>query len=63
MGGREWRGMTEDARRVRDALLARGMREGSDLNYVEERYAAHNEGAWARRLPGALRFLLADFRR
>jgi predicted alpha/beta superfamily hydrolase len=63
MGGREWRGMTEDARRVRDALIARGIREGSDLNYVEERYAAHNEGAWARRLPGALRFLLADFRR
>ena len=62
MGGREWRGMTHDARRVRDALLTRGWVEGRDLHYVEERYAVHNEGAWARRLPDALRFLLADFR-
>jgi predicted alpha/beta superfamily hydrolase len=63
MGGLEWKGMTDDARKVRDALLACGWVEGRDLNYVEERYAAHNEGAWARRLPDALRFLLADFKR
>ena len=63
MGGREWRGMVPDARRVRDALLARGWQLGRDLHYVEEPYARHNEGAWARRLPDALRFLLADFRR
>jgi predicted alpha/beta superfamily hydrolase len=62
MGGREWRGMIADARRVRDALLARGWRDGVDLHYVEERYARHNEGAWSRRLPDALRFLLADLR-
>ena len=62
MGGREWRGMMPDARRVRDALIARGWREGRDLQYVEEPYGRHNEGAWARRLPDALRFLLAEFR-
>jgi predicted alpha/beta superfamily hydrolase len=62
MGWREWRGMTRDARRVRDALLARGFVLDRDLHYVEERNARHNEGAWARRLPDALRFLLADLR-
>lgn len=60
MGGREWRGMTEDARRVRDALIDKGWVEGRDLHYVEERYAIHREDAWARRLPDALRFLLAE---
>lgn len=62
MGWREWRGATRDARRVRDALLARGFVLDRDLHYVEERNARHNEAAWARRLPDALRFLLADFR-
>jgi predicted alpha/beta superfamily hydrolase len=62
MGWREWRGATRDARKVRDALLARGLVLDRDLHYVEERNARHNEGAWARRLPDALRFLLADFR-
>ncbi len=60
MGGREWRGMLADARRLRETLLAAGMREGIDLHYVEERYAPHNEAAWAQRLPDALRFLLGD---
>ena len=60
MGGREWRGMTDDARRVRDALIEKGWVEGRDLHYVEERYAIHREDAWARRLPDALRFLLAE---
>jgi predicted alpha/beta superfamily hydrolase len=62
MGWREWRGATRDARRVRDALITRGFVLDRDLHYVEERNARHNEAAWARRLPEALRFLLADFR-
>ena len=62
MGWREWRGATRDARKVRDALLARGFVLERDLHYVEERNARHNEAAWARRLPDVLRFLLADFR-
>ena len=63
MGGREWRGMMNDARRLKAALLACGFEEGRNLHYVEERYAIHRENAWARRLPDALRFLLADTRR
>lgn len=58
MGGREWRGGLDDARRLRSALLAAGLDERRTLSYVEERYALHNEPAWARRLPDALRFLL-----
>lgn len=59
IGGRESRGMTNDTRRLRDFLLDQGFAEGRDLHYVEERYGIHRESAWARRLPDALRFLLA----
>lgn len=62
MGGREWRTMLADARRLRDLLVSHGFVEGRDLHYVEERYAPHHESAWARRLPAALRFLLAEAR-
>lgn len=47
-------------RRMRDLLLRRGFRAGEDLLYVEEVGATHNEAAWARRLPEAIRFLLRD---
>ncbi len=46
-------------RRMHDLLLAKGYRAGQDINYEEEIEADHNEAAWARRLPGALRFLLS----
>lgn len=36
-----------------------GFRDGANLEYVLEPGGVHNEDAWARRLPGALRFLLA----
>jgi predicted alpha/beta superfamily hydrolase len=62
MGGREWRGMMADARRLRDTLLRAGLVEGRYLHYIEERYATHREDTWARRLPDALRFLLAETR-
>jgi predicted alpha/beta superfamily hydrolase len=45
-------------RRMRDLLIRKGYRAGWDINYEEEPAAIHNEAAWARRLPGALRFLL-----
>ncbi len=61
-GGREWKGMLPDARRLRDLLREQGFSDGRDLQYVEERRAMHNEAAWARRLPDALRFLLAQTR-
>lgn len=44
-------------REARDVLVDRGYRIGSDLRYLEEPGGQHNEAAWGRRLPGALRFL------
>jgi predicted alpha/beta superfamily hydrolase len=49
----------EGARSLRDALLDRGWREGSDLHYEEAPGAAHNEAAWAARVDRLLEFLLA----
>jgi len=46
------------ARKLHATLLARGWRDGQDMRYVVEPEAEHNEAAWARRLPDALRFLL-----
>jgi predicted alpha/beta superfamily hydrolase len=43
--------------RMNELLVAKGYRPGQTLHYVEEPLAAHNEAAWARRLPDALRFL------
>lgn len=45
-----------DARRMRDLLVAKGYALDGDLLYVEEEGAPHHETAWARRLPAALRF-------
>lgn len=39
-------------------LAVKGYRDGVDVMYVEERDGQHHEAAWARRLPGALRFLI-----
>ncbi len=49
--------VVEDARRLRDALLAKGWREGVDLKYCEAWGAGHNEQAWAARLPAVLEYL------
>jgi enterochelin esterase-like enzyme len=63
MGHNEWTEMVDDARRLRDTLVAAGWREGHDLHYVEDHAGGHHESAWAWRLPDALRFLLAPFSR
>jgi predicted alpha/beta superfamily hydrolase len=47
-------------RRMRDLIERKGYRLGQELRYEEEEAAIHNEAAWARRLPDALRFLLAS---
>jgi enterochelin esterase-like enzyme len=39
-------------------LRRKGYVEGADLRYVVETQGEHNEAAWRRRLPDALRFLL-----
>lgn len=48
---------TGNARKLRDALLARGWKENSDLKYFEAEGAEHNERAWAARVEPMLRFL------
>jgi predicted alpha/beta superfamily hydrolase len=62
IGGREGPGTVASTRRLRDLLVAKGMLEGRDLQYVEDVDAGHDEEAWAQRLPDALRFLLAETR-
>jgi hypothetical protein len=49
-----------EARQLREALLVAGLREPETLRYVEEPDAIHHETDWARRLPGALRFLFGE---
>jgi predicted alpha/beta superfamily hydrolase len=59
VGQREGERTLEDARRLRDLLLAKGYRKGDQLRYVEDRAGGHEEAAWSRRLRAALPFLLA----
>jgi len=56
MGTREpgW----ETVQLMRDALLARGWRDGADLRYHEVPGAEHNEHAWAARIGDVLRYLV-----
>ena len=48
----------DDQRALRDALVARGYREGVDLHYEEIEGAPHNERAWAARLDRILAWLM-----
>jgi len=50
----------KDALAVRDALLKRGHIEGQDFLWNPGEGDEHNEKAWAKRLPVALRFLLPE---
>jgi predicted alpha/beta superfamily hydrolase len=59
VGRREGEETVEDARRLRDLLLAKGYRKGDQLRYVEDPAGGHEEAAWSRRLRAALPFLLA----
>lgn len=45
-------------RRMHRLLAKKGYQPRRDLLYVEEKWAHHEERAWARRLPPAIRFLL-----
>jgi predicted alpha/beta superfamily hydrolase len=47
----------DDARLLRDALIARGWKSGSDLSYTEIEGAQHNEPAWAKRVEPILKYL------
>lgn len=56
-GTAEGQEVTEDARRLRDALVAKGWVEGEDLAYFEAEGAQHNEQSWAARVGLFLKFL------
>jgi predicted alpha/beta superfamily hydrolase len=47
----------DDARLLRDALLAKGWKTASDLSYIEIPGAQHNEPAWAQRVEPILKYL------
>jgi predicted alpha/beta superfamily hydrolase len=47
----------EDLRRLRNALIDKGWREGQDLSYWEVQDAGHNEAAWAARFGPMLQYL------
>lgn len=47
-------------RKLRKRLEKLGYRRGADLEWIEESGGRHDEAAWARRLPGMLRFLFAS---
>lgn len=48
------------ARPVFEILQNKGYRIRTDIKYVAEHDGRHTESAWARRLPGAVRFLLKE---
>lgn len=48
------------ARPIADILRQKGYVANKTFRYVEEQGGQHNEAAWARRLPGALEFLLGS---
>ncbi len=50
----------ENARRLREALTARGWREGDDLHYLEVDGAEHNEAAWAARTGPMLQWMVGS---
>ncbi len=57
IGTDEGQGAQRDAEDLRDALVAKGWREGKDLAFYLDHGAKHNEAAWAGRLGEILTFL------
>jgi predicted alpha/beta superfamily hydrolase len=57
VGTKETERMLLGAREIRRALLAKGWKEGTDLQYLEQKDGTHSETAWASRVEGMLRFL------
>lgn len=55
-GTNEGENLLRGTREIRDALLAKGFKEGADLQYLEQPGGTHSEIAWASRVEGMLRF-------
>jgi predicted alpha/beta superfamily hydrolase len=49
----------QDARMLRDALIAKGWKLDDDFRFFEDEGAAHNEKAWGFRMRDALKFMFA----
>jgi len=59
VGGHEGASTLRNARRLARLLTRRGLRrKNGTLRYIEDPRGRHSEADWARRLPGALEFLL-----
>lgn len=54
---KDWDENLENARLLRDALIAKGFKPGKNLGYLEAEGAQHDETAWAARFPKLLQFL------
>jgi predicted alpha/beta superfamily hydrolase len=61
-GTAEGEGVVAGARRVRDALVAKGWVMGASLHYQEIEGAGHTESAWADVAPAMLHFLYPALR-
>lgn len=59
VGTLEGASAANDARRMRDLLIAKGYRPGVNLRWLEDESARHDEAAWGRHFRRALPFLLA----
>jgi predicted alpha/beta superfamily hydrolase len=57
IGTLEDEGAVSGARRLRDALVEKGWKPGTDLKYVEQEGGQHDEISWASRVEGMLSFL------
>jgi hypothetical protein len=57
MGTAEYGAAIGDLRTMRDAMIDQGFVLAVDLTVVEDPGAQHNEAAWSRRFPDAMRFL------
>jgi predicted alpha/beta superfamily hydrolase len=57
IGSLEGANAVSGARRLRDALLEKGWKPGTDLEYFEQEGGQHDEISWASRVEGMLTFL------
>ena len=56
-GTNEGAEVTADSRALRDALVAKGWKEGEDLCYFEAEGGEHNERSWSARVGPVLKYL------
>ena len=57
IGTLEGENAVSGARRLRDALVAKGWKRGTDLEYVEQEGGRHDEISWGARVAGMFSFL------